>query len=725
MAEKGEVPKSFNDANPSVKEHAGSFWLKAAVVWKEHPCRVCAILTVLMLTALAFGLILGLASEDKLDRLPTTVRTGTVKLKDSSENNGVMIPYIINCTVTVVRAQSVVEETEDEIVVTNDDADPAELSAEADLNQTESANDEDDGSDASMEETVPLKAAQCLIRLGTPRETVDGKIKDEDDGDSSYVSDVSVRLYQNQTCSTLNMASGACKVIMLTDDENNNGPALAIISLHLRENPHLFGDVSEMPAPVMLSSRPGSLRSDTAVGDCTLGAGCTLSVEEGPVPDELLKKADSTETTTDGTSLSQPQTDGRRNAKTSQVADVGEELPKTMLEYLRSSTKRGLYVMQKNVMTLKWGHKSWYRPNVDAAVRNFEMQATPFSTARVYDEVPATKDIYSEGFTLKTIVDWTQGGQCPKAFDTRANVYVKAKACIGLIFTKWCYVNIHKDDIVKLSLSPVATLDLNLKPQANGELVVSTKLTGLSIFGFQGDLGDISVKINLVPILLSVFDPIIGIGLNLLANKYIKSRIQEFISRVEKDLPGMATDIAKKAIISGLPKPMVIKPSPAVAKIVSILERNQPGSYSLIKAQMDNMASDVLASLPAESPLNKGLMCSGSGLIHTYASSCMRNKHFGSPGEVYCIDGIKRFCLGNQMCPWRDIGSSTCAAGFSQSECSLGGLVTADKPMIDAFGSRHRCERRCSGWWIFRRCRRYCRCYGASARITCNEGKVQ
>jgi hypothetical protein len=130
VAEKGEVPKSFDDANPSVKEHAGSFWLKAAVVWKEHPCHVCAILTVLMLTALAFGLILGLASEDKLDRLPTTVRTGTVKLKDSSENNSVMIPYIINCTVTAVRAQSVVEETEDEIVVTNDDADPAELSGD-------------------------------------------------------------------------------------------------------------------------------------------------------------------------------------------------------------------------------------------------------------------------------------------------------------------------------------------------------------------------------------------------------------------------------------------------------------------------------------------------------------------------------------------------------------------------------------------------------------------
>ena len=73
----------------------------------------------------------------------------------------------------------------------------------------------------------------------------------------------------------------------------------------------------------------------------------------------------------------------------------------------------------------------------------------------------------------------------------------------------------------------------------------------------------------------SAFNPIISIGLNLLANKYIESRMQEFISRVEKDLPGMATDIAKKAIITGVPKPMVIiKPSPAIASLVSILKRN-------------------------------------------------------------------------------------------------------------------------------------------------------
>jgi hypothetical protein len=65
-------------------------------------------------------------------------------------------------------------------------------------------------------------------------------------------------------------------------------------------------------------------------------------------------------------------------------------------------------------------------------------------------------------------------------------------------------------------------------------------------------------------------------------------------------------------------------------------------------------------------------MCFGSGLIHTYASP-------GASGDVYCVDGMKRFCLGNQMYSWRDIGSSTWQQASPSLKATLGGLVTAER----------------------------------------------
>ena len=77
---------------------------------------------------------------------------------------------------------------------------------------------------------------------------------------------------------------------------------------------------------------------------------------------------------------------------------------------------------------------------------------------------------------------------------------------------------------------------------------------------------------------------------------------------------------------------------------------------------------------------------------------------FGSGAEVYCVDGVKRFCLGNKMCPWRNIGSPSCAAGFARSDCSLAGGVNKEQSMIDASGHYRTCRRHCRGRWWWRRC---------------------
>lgn len=66
--------------------------------------------------------------------------------------------------------------------------------------------------------------------------------------------------------------------------------------------------------------------------------------------------------------------------------------------------------------------------------------------------------------------------------------------------------------------------------------------------------------------------------------------------------------------------------------------------------------------------------CTGTGLVHTIGNTCMTD--FGSTGssdslEVYCCDGIARFCLSGETCPWR----TGCGAPTEET-CSRSGLST-------------------------------------------------
>ena len=70
----------------------------------------------------------------------------------------------------------------------------------------------------------------------------------------------------------------------------------------------------------------------------------------------------------------------------------------------------------------------------------------------------------------------------------------------------------------------------------------------------------------------------------------------------------------------------------------------------------------------------ESLACTGSGKIKTISNTCV-DSDGGSSGssdelEVYCCDGIARFCLSKETCPWRSgcgtAGDATCShAGLS------------------------------------------------------------
>jgi len=80
------------------------------------------------------------------------------------------------------------------------------------------------------------------------------------------------------------------------------------------------------------------------------------------------------------------------------------------------------------------------------------------------------------------------------------------------------------------------------------------------------------------------------------------------------------------------------------------------------------------------------LTCSGAGLIHTINDACMDDGGQSSAGdnlEVYCANGIPRFCLSGEYCPWRSVASANPA-----QTCSTDGLGSTN----------HLAHATCSQW---------------------------
>jgi len=77
--------------------------------------------------------------------------------------------------------------------------------------------------------------------------------------------------------------------------------------------------------------------------------------------------------------------------------------------------------------------------------------------------------------------------------------------------------------------------------------------------------------------------------------------------------------------------------------------------------------------------------CTGNGLVHTINNTCMTDYGTTSPSdnlEVYCCDGIARFCLSGEACPWRG------GCVVTDETCSDAGLPT--DVMADATCQRWR-----------------------------------
>jgi hypothetical protein len=66
------------------------------------------------------------------------------------------------------------------------------------------------------------------------------------------------------------------------------------------------------------------------------------------------------------------------------------------------------------------------------------------------------------------------------------------------------------------------------------------------------------------------------------------------------------------------------------------------------------------------------ITCTGSGVIHTIPDGCMDDGGRSAGGDslqVYCVNGVARFCLSGESCPWRS-GSNP----GDTVTCSRGGL---------------------------------------------------
>lgn len=80
------------------------------------------------------------------------------------------------------------------------------------------------------------------------------------------------------------------------------------------------------------------------------------------------------------------------------------------------------------------------------------------------------------------------------------------------------------------------------------------------------------------------------------------------------------------------------------------------------------------------------LTCSGAGLIYTIPDGCMDDggqTSWNDNLEVYCANGISRFCLSGEYCPWRSVASANPA-----QTCSTDGLG----------GTRQLAYATCSQW---------------------------
>ena len=350
---------------------------------------------------------------------------------------------------------------------------------------------------------------------------------------------------------------------------------------------------------------------------------------------------------------------------------------------------------------------------------NFEALLSTLPDIHVTAVVPPIRSVSEDGYKVKLGIDFSLNQQCKDVVMSRVHVYLRARACIWF----WCFVNVRKEGYVSPSFSPELEITLTLRPQGSN-LRYSFDLTHLDV-AMKSDIGSLdSVSSN-----LGIVGALFGPG-GFLAG-FIFDRVMETVMRGIYDdyvrkIPNMVNDKASSFVQDLLPPPGVLNGAGAALVSAHMVSGLYDGtSIKLLTLELSKIGG-VLANAPHPFQPNK-IPCSGEGLIQRIHDGCMHdygNSASGDSLEIYCYGGAKRFCLSGELCPWRNQHSAACTSLFELATCSVGGLSGTE--MADAWGVDRHCNRRCRGWWFWRRCWNDCHCSGSSYRnVDCITGSVR
>ena len=74
------------------------------------------------------------------------------------------------------------------------------------------------------------------------------------------------------------------------------------------------------------------------------------------------------------------------------------------------------------------------------------------------------------------------------------------------------------------------------------------------------------------------------------------------------------------------------------------------------------------------------LACTGTGMVYEISNDCLVDYGTTAGGDslqVYCVDGIARFCLSREACPWRAGTTTTAAVTCTRSGLASDAIGTA------------------------------------------------
>ena len=355
----------------------------------------------------------------------------------------------------------------------------------------------------------------------------------------------------------------------------------------------------------------------------------------------------------------------------------------------------------------------------DVSVSNFEALLSTLPDIHVTAIVPPTSSVFQDGYKIKLEADFSLNQQCSDVVQSRVYVYFRARACIWF----WCFVNVRKADYVSLHLTPVVEITVTLKPQ-DSDLRYSFALTHLDM-GTNADIGGLDSVSSSIGMIGRLFGPG-GFLVGFIFDRLLENVIRGIYPRLALKVPSVVNSQGRSVIQGLLPSPGVLSGAEAGVVAAHMIAGLYGGSsIELLTLELSNI-NGLLANAPLAFQPNK-IPCSGQGLIQTIRDGCMNDygtTRGGDNLEIYCFGGAKRFCLSNELCPWRNQPTAACSALYELATCSVSGL--SGQNMADAWGVDYHCTRRCRGWWLWRRCWNDCYCSGSSySNIDCVEGSVR